>query len=315
MSKCPHSHNVDVSLRRLIIIITLNFTITIAELIGGILSGSLALLSDALHNFSDGISIIVSYIALRLSKRPNTLKNTFGLRRAEIMAALFNTTILIVIIFFLIKEAVKRLISTSIIDIDARTMILIASIGLFANLISVFLIKKHSRDNINLRSAYLHLLADALSSIAVITGGIIIYFSDIQWVDPAITILICLYILKEGFLVIKKAISILMHFTPENIDIESVKVLMEKIPAITNIHHVHVWQLNEKDIFFECHADLHKDMKISETKHIIDSMNKLLMDKMNINHATIQLELDTCVNKDIIYNKGCKPDDAHHNHH
>lgn len=302
MGSCHHhNHKADVSLSRLLIIISLNFTITIAEFIGGLITGSLALLSDALHNFSDGIAIIISYIALRLSKKPNTLKNTFGLKRAEIIAALFNTTVLIIIIFFLIKEALHRILEPS--DIKTGLMILVASIGFLANIISVFLLKKHSKDNINLKAAYLHLLADALSSIAVITGGIIMYFTEIYWIDPLITILICLYIIKEGYHILKKALSILMHTAPEGICLINTKSIIEEIPYISNIHHIHIWQLNEDDIFFECHIDINEDLNISKIDKIRENIEQILKEKYNINHTTIQIEYDSCHDKDIIHKK------------
>lgn len=293
-----HAHKADVSLVRLLIIISLNFLITIAELIGGIISGSLSLLSDALHNFSDGIAIIVSYTAIRLSKRPKTLKNTFGLKRAEIIAALFNTSVLVIIVFFLIKEAVARMINPG--EIQTGLMIVVASIGFTANLISVLLIKSHSKDNINLKSAYLHLLADAFSSVAVITGGIFMHFFHIYWLDPVITILICIYILKEGYQIIRKALSILMHSTPEGFDLNKIKALLEEIPGVSNIHHIHIWQLNEDDIFFEGHVDLCDDLKISQTKATRDKISSILTDVLGVTHITIQIELNTCKDKNLI---------------
>jgi len=176
-----HTHN-HFKEENLIIIMELNFIITLVEVMGGLLSGSLSLLSDALHNFSDGISVIVSFIALKLSKRGNTLKNTFGYKRAKILAALFNSSFLIIISFFLFKEAYLRIQHPQ--NIDSKIMIAIAFIGFAANAFSVFLLKPGSKDNINIRSAYIHLFSDSLSSLGVIIGGILIYYFNITIIDP-----------------------------------------------------------------------------------------------------------------------------------
>ncbi len=298
-----HHHKEDVSLKRLIIIISLNLAITAAELLGGLISGSLALLSDALHNFSDAIAIIISYIALKLGKKPNTLKNTFGFKRAEIIAAFFNTAFLVIIVLFLIKEAVERLFSPS--AIDAELMIAVSLIGFTANILSVLLLKRHSGDNINLRSAYLHLVADALSSAAVISGGIFIYFFRIYWLDPAITIFICLYIVKEGYQILKKALMILMHTTPEGMDINLIKKTLEEIDGVENVHHVHAWELSEQNIFLECHVDLDRDYLISQTDKIRQNITKKLRDRLNINHVTLQLEYKTCSDRHLVNNGNC----------
>jgi len=197
--------------KNLIIIMVLNFIITLVEVIGGLLSG-----------------IIVSFIALRLSKRENTLKNTFGYKRAEILAALFNSSFLIIISFFLFKEAYLRIQNPQ--NIDSKIMIAIALVGLVANTISVLLLKSGSKDNINIRSAYIHLFSDSLSSLGVIIGGILIYYFNITIVDPILTFIIGAYVLKEGFDILKKSTDILMEKTPAHIDILKIKEVVEKIP-------------------------------------------------------------------------------------
>jgi len=252
-----HTHN-HFKEKNLIITMVLNFIITLVEVIGGLLSGSLSLLSDALHNFSDGISVIVTFIALRLSKRENTLKNTFGYKRAEILAALFNSSFLIIISFFLFKEAYLRIQHPQ--NIDSKIMIAVALVGLAANTISVFLLKPDSKDNMNIRSAYLHLFSDSLSSLGVIIGGILIYYFNITIVDPILTFAIGAYVLKEGFDIIKQSINILMEKTPVQINILKIKEIIEKIPEVDNLHHVHIWQINDKEFLFEGHIDIKKDI-------------------------------------------------------
>ena len=285
----------------LIITMVLNFIITFVEVIGGLLSGSLSLLSDALHNFSDGISVIVSFIALRLSKRENTLKNTFGYKRAEILAALFNSSFLIIISFFLFKEAYLRIQHPQ--NIDSRIMITVALVGLAANTISVFLLKSGSKDNINIRSAYVHLFSDSLSSLGVIIGGILIYYFNITIVDPILTFAIGAYVLKEGFDILKQSVNILMEKTPAHINILKLKKIIENIPEVDNIHHVHVWQTNEKQFLLEGHIDVKRDINLSEAEKIRDNINSILFDKFRINHITIQIEYNCCKDKEVIKNR------------
>jgi len=295
-----HTHN-HFKEKNLIITMVLNFIITLVEVIGGLLSGSLSLLSDALHNFSDGISVIVTFIALRLSKRENTLKNTFGYKRAEILAALFNSSFLIIISFFLFKEAYLRIQHPQ--NIDSKIMIAVALVGLAANTISVFLLKPDSKDNMNIRSAYLHLFSDSLSSLGVIIGGILIYYFNITIVDPILTFAIGAYVLKEGFDIIKQSINILMEKTPVQINILKIKEVIEKIPEVDNLHHVHIWQINDKEFLFEGHIDIKKDINLSKTEKIRSDINSTLSNKFGINHTTLQLEYNCCKDKEVIKNR------------
>jgi len=294
-----HTHN-HFKEENLIITIVLNFIITLVEVIGGLLSGSLSLLSDALHNFSDGISVIVSFIALRLSKRGNTLKNTFGYKRAEILAALFNSSFLIIISFFLFKEAYLRIQHPQ--NIESKIMITVALIGLAANTISVFLLKPGSKDNMNIRSAYIHLFSDSLSSLGVIIGGILIYYFNISIIDPILTFIIGAYVLKEGFDILKKSTDILMEKTPTQINIIEIKEAIEKIQEVDNLHHVHIWQTNDKEFLFEGHVDIKQDINLSKVEKIRSDINSILSDKFGINHTTLQIEYNCCKDKEVIKN-------------
>lgn len=284
----------------LIITMVLNFIITLVEVIGGLLSGSLALLSDALHNFSDGISVIVSFIALKLSKRENTLKNTFGYKRAEILAALFNSSFLIIIYFFLFKEAYLRIQHPQ--NIESKIMVTVALVGLIANTISVFLLKSGSKDNMNIKSAYIHLFSDSLSSVAVIIGGIFIYYFNLTIVDPILTFIIGAYVLKEGFEILKKSASILMEKTPVQINILKIKEVVEKIPEVDNLHHVHIWQVNDKEFLFEGHIDVKENINLSKAEELRSNISSILFNEFGINHTTIQIEYNTCKDKEIIKN-------------
>lgn len=294
-----HNHASETSEKNLFITMALNFFITIAEVIGGFISGSLSLISDALHNFSDGIAIIITYIAMRLSKKPKTFKYTFGLKRAEIIAAIINASTLIIISFFLIKEAVVRFYNPS--PITGSLMLIVAAIGLTANVIGTLLLKEGSEGNLNIRAAYLHLLSDSVSSLAVIIGAVFIIFYKIYWIDPLLTILISVYILKEAYEIVKESLNILMMSNPEGIDLDATKNTLEKIPGVKNIHHVHLWKMKDDDIHFESHIEV-EDMLVSKTAEIQRLLETSLNDEFEINHTTIQFECGVCDEIDLITN-------------
>jgi len=289
-----HSHEIsDLSGKKIFWVTVLNATITLSEIIGGILSGSLALLSDAIHNLSDTISIVLSYSANKIAKKPKNSNKTFGYKRAEIISAFINSSILFLISFWLIYEAYKRFKNPEI--IDSNLMLIVAIIGLLANFISVFLLEKDSHENMNIKSSYLHLISDTISSIGVILGGITIKIWDITWVDPMITIFISLYILRETWHILRKSIDIFMQGSPD-LDYDKIKMDIEKIEKVNNIHHVHAWMINEKTIHFEAHIDL-EDVKLSEVELIYDKINHILKEDYGISHITIQPEVDKCNDK------------------
>jgi cobalt-zinc-cadmium efflux system protein len=275
----------------------LNFFITIAEVIGGFISGSLSLISDALHNFSDGIAIIITYIAMQLSKRPKTSKYTFGLKRAEIIAAIINASTLIIISFFLIKEAVVRFYNPTV--ITGNLMLIVATLGLIANTAGTLLLKKGSERNINIRAAYFHLLSDAVSSLAVIIGAVFIIIYKIYWIDPLLTILISVYILKETYEIVKEAIDVIMMSAPEGIELNELKDLVESLTGVKNVHHIHLWKLNDNATHFEAHIEV-EDMAVSKTIEIQKQIEHMLYDKYEINHTTFQFECGACAENDLI---------------
>jgi len=292
-----HPHSAETSGTRLFITILLNFSITIAELIGGIISGSLSLISDAMHNFSDGIAIIVSYIAIRLNKRPKDYEFTFGYKRAEIIAAVFNASVLIGISLYLFIEAYDRFANPK--EIEGSIMIIVASIGLAANVIGTLLLRSGSKGNLNIRSAYLHLFSDAISSFGVVVGGISIYFYKIYWIDPILTVLISLYIIKESYIIVKEAIQVLMMGAPQDISIKEVEKEITNIKEVINVHHVHVWRINDRDNYFECHIEI-EDILVSDSEPIVAEIERVLMNKFGINHITIQVECDRCDVKKLV---------------
>jgi cobalt-zinc-cadmium efflux system protein len=294
-----HQHSHQSAEKNLLITTLLNVIITIAEIVGGLLSNSLALLSDALHNLSDAVAVFIAYLASLISRRNSTEKKTFGYKRVEILAALFNAVVLIVICVFLMYEAYLRFLHPE--PIKGAIMFWVALVGLLANLFAVLLLHNHTGDSLNVKAAYLHLLGDTFSSVLVILSSILIYYFQVYWIDPLITLIISLYIIKEAYSILKEAVNILMQFTPENIDINKIKYEIERITDVENIHHVHIWSLNDLQIHFECHIDLRRDLKISETEDLRNNLKDLLVKEFGISHTTIQFEFNCCDQKSLIH--------------
>lgn len=286
---------------RLIGVLVLNLIITLAELAGGMLANSLALVSDAVHNFGDTLSIFVAWLAGRISDRDPNIRKTFGYRRAEILSAFLNASVLIVICLFLLSEGWKRLMHPE--SVQGGLMVWIALIGFAANFLSILLLKKEEGKSLNIRAAYLHLLGDTLSSVAVIAGGILILFFRIYWIDPVLTLFISMYILKETYEVLRQTVDILMQGTPKDLDLNRVQQVLEQIEGISNIHHVHAWNLSDREVHFECHVDLAEDIRISESEKILNEITEILREQFGISHVTLQFEYNCCEDKQLLHSK------------
>lgn len=272
--------------KRFFAVTLLNVTITVVELIGGLISGSLALLSDAFHNLGDSFSIVLGYFAQVIANKPETSKRTYGYRRAEILSAMVNATFLIVVSIFLIIEAVKRIEHPA--HINGPIMLTVAVVGLLANLLSAILLHTGSKDNLNIKATYLHVLSDALSSVAVIIGGLILTFANVPWLDPVLTIAVALYIAYEALPVIKQTVTILMESAPA-LDYDAIEKDLTQIDGIKAVHHVHAWMIDEKRIIFTAHLNC-DDLTLSEVEKIYAQIDKLLHDKYGICHVTLQAE-------------------------
>src|SRR5690606_21597993 len=292
-----HSHK-NTKDRNLFISILLNILITTAQIIGGVISGSLALLSDALHNFSDVLSLVVSYVASKLAKKEASPDKTFGYKRAEILAAFVNASTLVIVAILLIIEAIKRFNNPQ--EIESGLVIWLSLIAIIANGASVLLLKKDSENNINVKSAYLHMLTDMLASVAVLIGGLLIKFYQIYWIDSVLTLVIALYLIWVGFDLLKTSTRVLMLFTPRHINIEKVVETVNKLPKVNNLHHVHIWGLNDDEFHLEAHLDFSEDITISEFDFILEAIENILREEFNINHVTIQPEFNKEDPKEII---------------
>jgi cobalt-zinc-cadmium efflux system protein len=284
--------------RKILLTILLNIGITIAQIIGGLWSNSLALLSDALHNFTDVVSLIISYFASVLVKKNASTQRTFGYKRAEILAAFINASTLIVIAIILIKEAIERFFTTQ--EIESNLVIILSIVAILGNGFSVLLLKSDSQKNMNTQSAYLHLFSDMLASVAVLIGGLLMKYYSIFWIDSLLTLAIAIYLVVVSIDLLKKSYKVLMLFTPDDIDVEDITKSIKKIKGVLDLHHVHVWQLNEDEIHLEAHLRLHDDLKISEFEKKLIYIEELLQKQFNINHVNLQPEYNRKDPKDII---------------
>ncbi|WP_420401406.1 cation diffusion facilitator family transporter [Flagellimonas sp.] len=292
-----HSHN-DLKGRNLLISIVLNIAITVSQVIGGLISGSLALLSDALHNFSDVLSLIISYVAALLGRKKASKNKTFGYKRAEILAAFINAATLMVVAVILMIEAVERFFEPQ--EIESSLVIWLSIIAILGNGFSVLLLKKDSEDNMNMKSAYLHLLTDMMASVAVLVGGVLMKFYQIFWVDAVLTMAIALYLIYMGYDLLKESTKVLMLFTPSTIEVKEIVESICTLEPVKNVHHVHIWQLNEEEIHLEAHIDFKEDIKLSEFDKILVDIEEHVYHKHGINHVNIQPEFDKCDSKSVI---------------
>jgi len=294
----PQSHHHSETGRPLLWSIVLNSIITIAQVIGGFISGSLALLSDALHNFSDVLSLVISYVASRLSKKRASKNRTFGYKRAEIIAAFVNSSTLLVVAILLIIEAVERFENPQV--IGTGLVIWLSFLAILVNGFSVLLMRSSADYNMNMKSAYIHLLTDMMASVAVLIGGILMKLYEIYWIDPLLTVIIALYLIYMGFDLLKASTKVLMLFTPETIEVYDIVNSISSLEDVKNVHHVHIWQLNEQEVHLEAHIDFYKDINLSTFDTILHEIEEKVFHEFGINHVNIQPEFGKCDSKKVI---------------
>ena len=249
-----HHHHVDPNAgdRRVFTAIVVNMALTVAQVIGGILSGSLALIADALHNFSDAISLIIAFAARKIARRPRDEKMTFGYGRVEIVAALINYTTLIIIGLYLLYEAGARFLDPQ--PVAGWMIVIIAGIALAVDVVTAMLTYSMSKNSMNIRAAFLHNVADALGSVAVIVAGTLILLYDWRLIDPIVTVMIAGYILWQSFREIGPVIRILMLGSPPDIKTDAVLRAIQGTDGVTGVHHAHFWQLNENSAALDAHV-------------------------------------------------------------
>jgi cobalt-zinc-cadmium efflux system protein len=286
-----HSHAEEGGEGRLILSILLNLLITVVEVIGGLLSGSLALLSDALHNLSDTTSLAVSWATVRISRRPADVRRTFGYRRAQIIGAFVNLITLVVIALFLVSEAVERYLNPE--PIDGLVMLSVALVGLAANLLTAVLLYRQSRHSLNIRSAFIHIVSDAVSSVGVVVGGVLILLYDLYLVDTLLTILISAYILVQSYQLLRQTTRILMQSVPEGMELERIVAEIVRVEGVEGVHHIHVWQLDEATTNLEAHV-LIEEANLEAMPRIKSEIKARLRQQFAIAHSTLEFEVGHC---------------------
>lgn len=292
---CAHSHHghhyghhSELSGTRLLGASIINFGFAALEIIGGLLSNSLSLISDAVHNLTDASSILLAYIANRIGRRKANARHTFGYRRAEILAALFNAVVLIAICLFLFVEAYKRLKNPQ--PINGKLMLIIAIAGLLANVVSMLILHSSRGHNLNVRAAYLHLLGDTLSSVAVIAGSIAMMLWGWFWIDPLISVLVGAYIIWHTWVIVRETTAILMQAVPPELDVYEIQKCLNNVNGVAYAHHIHLWQLTDKVLHLEAHIELADDMRASESTVLLEQLTQMLHADYGVTHVTLQME-------------------------
>lgn len=287
-----HHHHIDpadMSERRLLWAVIANIGLTIVQVVGGIVSGSLSLIADALHNFSDAASLVIALVAVRIGRRPADQIKTFGYKRAETIAALINLTTLILLGLYLIVEAVHRFYAPE--PIMGWIVIIIAGVALVVDLVTAALVYAQSKDSMNMRAAFLHNMTDALASVGVIVAGALILMFNWLWVDAVMTLLISGYVLWHGYIEFPRVVHLLMEGTPEHIKIDDVITAMEENEGISDVHHVHIWSLDEKRNALEAHVVLNEAMPLEQMDHIKAELKAMLHERFMIEHSTLEFEI------------------------
>ena len=271
----------------LIFAFLINILLSIFQIIGGILSGSLSLIADALHNFSDAITIGLGLFARIIGRRPADKIRSFGYKRAEMIAAFINVISLIIIGFFLIYEAILRFIEPSV--ISGKLVIIVASIALIVDLATTIITAYLSKESTNMKVVYLHNLADSLASVAVIIGGFFILKYDMYWIDTFLTLLIALYILIQSFLLTPDILNFFMDGTPKGINIDQIKKKIEEIDLVIDMHDIHVWGIDEEQNALEAHVIVEVS-ELNEVEKLKYQIKEILDKSFNISHSTLEFE-------------------------
>ncbi|GAB3329467.1 cation diffusion facilitator family transporter [Marivirga atlantica] len=286
--------------KRLFWVILINIVITVLQIIGGIYAHSLALISDATHNFSDVAALTISLIAILLAKKKPTYSKSFGYKRAEILAAFINSAAIIVVAIFIMYESIERLITGNIISENFNLIIYLALFAVIGNGLSAFFLYSKADRSMNMRSAFLHLLSDMLFSVAVLISGLLMKYYSFYWTDPLLSVGIGIYLIVNSIKLLKSSTRILLQFVPAEIDIPKLVDEVSKLPEVKNIHHLHIWQLDDEVVHLEAHVDLENNLHVSETAVINKKIENLLHTRFAIGHTTLQFEYGLEESKAII---------------
>ncbi len=286
-----HDHAAAGGRKGLLIALAITLFMMIAEIIGGLLSNSLALLSDAGHMFTDTLALALSFFAMKFAGMPATEKKTFGFYRLEILAALLNGITLVIISLYIMYEAYERILNPQ--PVAGTLMLIVAVIGLIVNIIGALFLMKHHKTNLNIRGAFLHIIGDAVSSVGVIIGGIIILYTGWYLIDPILSILIALGIIAGAVALVSESVSILLESAPSHINIAAVAEEIARVDGVREAYHVHVWTITSGVYALSAHVVI-DDRPVSGSRELLDAIRQRLTDRFKIMHSTIQLECERC---------------------
>jgi cobalt-zinc-cadmium efflux system protein len=263
----------------------------VAELVGGLVTGSLALLSDAAHMFTDAAALAIALAAAHLSRRPADTRRTFGYHRFEVLAAALNAVLLLLASCYILVEAVLRAITPE--PVESSTMLLVAVLGLVTNLVGMWLLHAGRHENLNLRGAYLEVWSDMLGSIGVIAGALVIRATGWLWVDPLVAALIGLWVLPRAWQLLHASAHVLLEGTPEGIELDEVEQALLAAPGVAGVHDLHVWSLGSSTISLSAHVVMREDAA-AEPDGLLEVLRARMSGRFGIHHCTIQLERHAC---------------------
>jgi cation diffusion facilitator family transporter len=307
----PHHHHgtidSDASGNRLLMTLALNLMIPAVQVVGGVMANSMALISDAVHNFSDFTAVFISYMAWRIGRKGASTQNTFGYRRAEIMASLLNAALLVGAAGIIALGAFHRLRNPA--PVAGWLVFWVAAIGVVGNGLSAVLLHRDAQHSLNIRGAFLHMMGDLLVSVVVLINGLVLAFKPWYWLDPLLSLLIVVFILKNCWAILAEATGILMNATPRGLDIRAVRNTMETIAGVDSVHHLHAWRLSSTGIAFLGHVVV-KEQPVSRTEAMARTIRRSLLENHGIDHATLQFETTACGSGDLFCENGCAKPNA-----
>ncbi|MHB8088689.1 MAG: cation diffusion facilitator family transporter [Anaerolineaceae bacterium] len=286
-----HDHTIENNSKKLFFSIALTALIFIAELGGGLWTGSLALLSDSAHVFMDVFALGLSYLAIRAARLPSNDRHTYGYHRMQVLAALANGATLLFISFEIFKEAINRFQNPE--PVVAGPMLVIAVIGLIVNVIVALVLREHDHEDLNTRAAFLHVLGDALASVGVIAAGIAIYFTGLLWIDPLVSVMISVLILVNSGRLLKETVHILAEGMPAGMTASGVAETIKAVSGVAEVHDLHIWTVSPGFVALSAHVIL-EDQTLSQTSSIMEELKKQLSALYKIDHTTIQFECVSC---------------------
>jgi cobalt-zinc-cadmium efflux system protein len=274
--------------KRLIVSLALNLVITLLQVVGGLVANSLGLLSDAAHNLSDVVALGLSLWAVRLGRRTATPRRTFAYKRAEILVAMFNSAVLVAISVYIVIEAVRRLLDPQ--PVDGLWVVAFAAGGLLINGLAAMLLRSHHHD-LNLRSAFLHLVGDAFTSLGVMLSGLVVYLWHWNYADAIVSILVSLWIGRAAFAIVRSTVNVLMEGAPEGVEFTLVEKAVSAMPGVKGVHDLHVWSISSNDLALSAHVEV-DDAALSETTALMTAVKDMLGREFGVGHVTLELEIE-----------------------